>query len=112
MAMNGEKAALAMVGVGEVFQIMASMLPSPTTMATGGGDPDRINRLRRNRLQGAIISTALLGGVAYFVGKDDKQQGVILFLFGMGTLALFMFESEKALREAAASGPSPKGKGF
>lgn len=100
MAMNGEKAALAMVGVGEVFQIMASMLPSPTTMMQGGGDPDRIAQLRRNRFQGALISTALLGGVAYFVGKDDRMQGWVLFAFGMGTLALFMYESERALRKA------------
>lgn len=100
MAMNGEKAALAMVGVGEVFQIMASMLPSPTTMMQGGGDPDRIAQLRRNRLQGAVISTALLAGVAYFVGKDDRMQGWVLFVFGMGTLALFMYESERALRKA------------
>lgn len=98
--MNGEKAALAMVGVGEVFQIMASMLPSPTTMMQGGGDPERIDQLRRNRLQGAAISTALLGGVAYFVGKDDGQQGLVLFIFGMGTLALFWYESERALRKA------------
>ena len=98
--MNGEKAALAMVGVGEVFQIMASMLPSPTTMMQGGGDPDRIAQLRRNRLQGAAISTALLGGVSYFVGKDDRMQGWVLFLFGMGTLLLFMYESERALRKA------------
>ena len=112
MAMNGEKAALAMVGVGEVFQIMASMLPSPTTMATGGGDPDRIKRLRRNRMQGAAISTLLLGGVSYFVGKDDRQQGVILFGFGMATLALFMVESEHALRHAQNGGNSPQGKGY
>lgn len=109
MAMNGEKAALAMVGVGEVFQIMASMLPSPTTMAQGGGDPERIKQLRRNRLQGAIISAVLLGGVSYFVGKEDTQQGVILFLFGMGALALFMVESEQALRKAAASSPQRRG---
>lgn len=100
--MNGEKAALAMVGVGEVFQIMASMLPSPTTMMQGGGDPERIAQLRRNRLQGAAISTALLAGVAYFVGKDDRLQGLILFVFGMSTLALFWHESERALRKAEA----------
>lgn len=100
MAMNGEKAALAMVGVGEVFQIMASMLPSPTTMMQGGGDPDRIAQLRRNRLQGAVISTVLLAGVSYFVGKDDRAQGWVLFIFGMGTLLLFMYESERALRKA------------
>lgn len=98
--MNGEKAALAMVGVGEVFQIMASMLPSPTTMMQGGGDPERIAQLRRNRLQGAAISTALLGGVAYFVGKDDRTQGLVLFVFGMSTLWLFWHESERALRKA------------
>lgn len=102
MAMNGEKAALAMVGVGEVFQIMASMLPSPTTMMQGGGDPERIAQLRRNRLQGAAISTALLAGVAFFVGKDDAQTGWTLFLFGMGTLWLFWYESERALRKAEA----------
>ena len=100
MAMNGEKAALAMVGVGEIFQIMASMLPSPTTMMQGGGDPERIKQLRRNRLQGAVISTGLLGGVAYFVGKEDTQQGVILFGAGMLTLAVFWIESERALRKA------------
>lgn len=101
MALNGEKAALALVGVGEVFQIMASMLPSPTTMMQGGADPDRIKQLRRNRMQGAVISTALLGGVAYFVGKDDSSQGWTLFVFGMGTLGLFMYESGRALRMAA-----------
>lgn len=100
MPMTGESAALAMVGVGEVFQIMASMLPSPTTMRQGGGDPDRIAQLRRNRLQGAVISTLLLGGVSYFVGKEDTQTGVILFGFGMATLALFIYESERALRYA------------
>lgn len=98
--MNGEKAALAMVGVGEVFQIMASMLPSPTTMMQGGGDPERIKQLRRNRFQGAAISTALLSGVAYFVGKEDRWQGWTLWLFGMGTLWLFMYESERALKKA------------
>lgn len=98
--MNGEKAALAMVGVGEVFQIMASMLPSPTTMLQGGGDPERLAQLRRNRLQGAVISTALLGGVAYFVGRDDRPTGWVLFLFGMGSLALFWHESERALTKA------------
>ena len=112
MAMTGEKAALAMVGVGEVFQIMASMLPSPTTMMQGGGDPERIKQLRRNRMQGAVISAILLGGVAYFVGKDDKQQGVILFIFGMGTLALFMYESEMALRKAVESGTQTRGRGY
>jgi hypothetical protein len=100
MAMNGEKAALAMVGVGEIFQIMASMLPSPTTMMQGGGDPERIAQLRRNRLQGAVISTTLLGGVAYFVGKDDRSQGWILFLAGMAALYLFWHESERALQMA------------
>jgi hypothetical protein len=100
--MNGEKAALAMVGVGEVFQIMASMLPSPTTMMQGGGDPERLAQLRRNRLQGAAISTLLLAGVAYFVGKDDAPTGWTLFLFGMGTLWLFWHESERALRKAEA----------
>jgi hypothetical protein len=107
--MNGEKAALAMVGVGEVFQIMASMLPSPTTMMQGGGDPERIAQLRRNRLQGAAISTVLLAGVAYFVGKDDRMQGWVLFVFGMGTLALFMYESERALRKAEEGVSSGKG---
>jgi hypothetical protein len=100
MAMNGEKAALALVGVGEIFQIMASMLPSPTTMMQGGGDPERIKQLRRNRMQGAVISTLLLGGVSYFVGQEDRSQGIILFAAGMGTLAIFMFESERALRKA------------
>jgi len=79
---------------------MASMLPSPTTMMQGGGDPERIAQLRRNRLQGAAISTALLGGVAFFVGKDDRQTGWVLFLFGMGSLWLFWSESERALRKA------------
>lgn len=106
--MTGEKAALAMVGVGEVFQIMASMLPSPTTMMRGGGDPERVGQLRRNRLQGAAISTALLGGVAYFVGKDDRTQGWVLFLAGMSTLALFWYESERALR-AAEDGAGEEG---
>lgn len=101
MAMTGEKAALALVGVGEVFQIMASMLPSPTTMMQGGGDPDRIKQLRRNRMQGAVMSTLLLGGVAYFVGEDDKAQGWILFLAGMSALGVFMYESNRALKIAA-----------
>lgn len=109
MAMNGEKAALAMVGVGEVFQIMASMLPSPTTMMQGGGDPERIKQLRRNRMQGAIISAVLLGGVSYFVGKEDRNQGLVLFIFGMSALALFMVESEQALRKAAANGNQNRG---
>ena len=91
---------------------MASMLPSPTTMMQGGGDPERIKQLRRNRMQGAVISAVLLGGVAYFVGKEDTQQGVILFIFGMGTLALFMFESEQALRKAQDSGNAPRGRGY
>ena len=100
MAMTGEKAALAMVGVGEVFQIMASMLPSPTTMERGGGDPERVAQLRRNRLQGAAISTLLLGGVAYFVGREDGTTGGVLFGFGMGSLGLFWYESERSLRRA------------
>lgn len=98
--LTGEEAALAAVGVGEIFQIMASMLPSPTTMRQGGGDPERIKQLRRNRLQGAIISVILLSGLSYFVGREKPQMGWILFTFGTATLALFLFESERALRMA------------
>lgn len=105
MAMNGEKAALAMVAVGEVFQICASMLPSPTTMLQGGGDPERIAQLRRNRLQAAVMSTLLLSGVAYFVGKDgDHGQAWVTWFFGVGTLALFWYETERALKKAEQGG--------
>lgn len=98
--LSGEEAALAAVGVGEIFQIMASMLPSPTTMMQGGGDPERIKQLRRNRLQGAVISIILLSGLSYFVGREKPQMGWILFGFGAATLALFMFESGRALNKA------------
>lgn len=101
--MNGEKAALAMVGVGEVFQIMASMLPSPTTISRDG-DPERIAQLKRNRLQGAVIAVLLLLGVGYFVGKDDQTTGFILVSFGLGSLALFMYESNRAFAMAEAKG--------
>jgi hypothetical protein len=93
-----------MVGVGEIFQIMASMLPSPTTMQQGGGDPDRLRQLRRNRLQGAVISVLLLGGVSYFVGREEPRIGATLFVFGVAALGLFWYESERALRKAAANG--------
>ncbi len=101
--MNGEKAALAMVGVGEVFQIMASMLPSPTTISRDG-DPERIAQLKRNRLQGAVIAILLLLGVGYFVGRDDAATGVVLVSFGLSSLALFWYESERAFRMAEAKG--------
>jgi uncharacterized PurR-regulated membrane protein YhhQ (DUF165 family) len=108
--MNGEKAALAMVAVGEVFQICASMLPSPTTMMQGGGDPERIAQLKRNRLQAAVMSTLLLTGVAYFVGTDgDHGQAWTVWIFGMATLALFYYETERALKKAEAGAGSSGG---
>ena len=73
-------------------------------MMQGGGDPERLKQLRRNRLQGAIISLLLLGGVAFFVGKDDSQQGWVLFLAGGSTLALFWYETERTLRKADQAG--------
>lgn len=103
MAMNGEKAALAMVGVGEVFQIMASMLPSPTTISRDG-DPERIKQLKRNRQQGAVMAILLLLGVGYFVGRDDQTTGVILVGFGLGALGLFWYESNRAFSMAEQKG--------
>jgi|SRR5215469_1256803 len=107
--LSGESAALALVGVGEVFQIMASMLPSPTTARMGGNHPERISQLRRNEIQGAVIALSLLGGVAYFVGREDKQTGVLLFGFGAATLALFLFEYERALRMGEVEGQTGNG---
>lgn len=100
---SGEAAALALVGVGEVFQIMASMLPSPTTISRDG-DPERLAQLRRNRLQGAAMSILLLGGVSYFVGREDRNRGLILFVFGGTALALFWYESSRAFKMAEAKG--------
>lgn len=109
MKITGESAALGLVGVGEVFQIMASMLPSPTTAMKGGNDPARIKQLRRNEIQGAIIAISLAAGVSYFVGKDDKDAGILLFSFASGTLALFLYEYERALRLAATEGDNGHG---
>lgn len=100
--------AFSLVIIGEIFQIMASMLPSPTTMMQGGGDPERIKQLRRNRMQGAIISIILLSGASYFIGKADKQTGMVTFTVGLAALSLFMFESERALRKAE-SGSGARG---
>ncbi len=101
--LTGESAALAMVGVGEVFQIMASMLPSPTTISRDG-DPERIAQLKRNRKQGAAMSVGLLFGVGYFVGRDDSTTGTIMVLFGLAALALFWHESDRAFAMAEAKG--------
>ena len=102
--MTGEKAALAMVGVGEGSMEAMIWNTSPTTMERGGGDPARVAQLRRNRLQGAVISILLLGGVSYFVGREDPTTGAVLFSFGLGSLALFWYESERALRKAESNG--------
>lgn len=101
--LSGESAALAMVGVGEVFQIMASMLPSPTTISRDG-DPERIQQLKRNRKQGAFIAVALLLGVGYFVARDEPTAGIIMVGFGLASLGLFMYESERAFKMAEAKG--------
>jgi hypothetical protein len=106
---TGEAAALALVGVGEVFQIMASMLPSPTTAMKGGNDPSRIKQLRRNEIQGAVIAISLAGGVSYFVGKEDKSTGILLFTFAALTLALFLYEYERALKLAETEGNTGHG---
>lgn len=100
---SGEAAALALVGVGEVFQIMASMLPSPTTISRDG-DPERIAQLKRNRLQGAIMAILLLLGVAYFVGKEDAMKGLVLAGFGGSALLLFWYESSRAFKIAESKG--------
>lgn len=103
MQLTGEAAALAMVGVGEVFQIMASMLPSPTTISRDG-DPERIAQLKRNRLQGGGMALALLFGVAYFVGRESRINGIVLAVFGASALGLFWYESSRAFKMAEQKG--------
>lgn len=104
MAISADRAALAMVGVEGVFQIMAGMLPSPTTMAEGGASPERIKRLRRNRIQGGTLALGLLGAVSYFVAKEDRAAGWFLLIFGLLGFGLFWYESGQALRDAVSSG--------
>ena len=75
----------------------------------GGNDPKRVAQLRRNEMQGAVIALSLAGGVAYFVGRDDKQTGILLFAFAFGTLALFLYEYERALKLGENEGQNGEG---
>ncbi len=102
--MKSENAALAVIGIAEVFQIMAANLPSPTTMRTGGSDPRRMAQLKRGLVIGGVTAVALTAGVSYFTYEDDPDAAIFLFVGALLALGVFVYESKRALDLAKSEG--------
>lgn len=92
--MNPENAALMLLAMAEVPQVMSAFLPSPFTAATFGGT-EKAHWLRRGEVIGSLVALGIAGAISVLLKRPEPFVGAVL------VLAIFLWEYERALREGA-----------
>lgn len=88
---NAQDAALFLLALAEVPQVMSAFLPSPFTAATFGGTP-KAHWLRRGEVVGSLVSVGIAGSIALVTKRWAPLAG------GLLVLGVFLWEYEKALK--------------
>lgn len=96
--MNPEVAALVLLGLAEVPQVMSAFLPSPTTAYMGGAHPERVAMLRRGEIIGSAVSLSIAAAVSLIASKTAGAKAWWVFFGAIIVLVIFLFEYERALR--------------
>lgn len=90
--MSPEDLGLLILAVSEVPNFLAGVLPSLFTIRTFSDDPEKVQALRHGELVGGAMSLAV-GAGASLVSRSWAP-----FLACAGTLAIFLWQYESAIR--------------
>lgn len=110
--MNLQMLGLTILAVSEVPNFLAGVLPSLFTIRTFSDDPEKVKALRHGEIVGGSMSL-LVGAGASLVSKSWLP-----FLACAGTLAVFLYQYEHAIRNPisrpldmrdGSSSPKPAG---
>jgi hypothetical protein len=97
-----QEAALTLLALAEVPQVMSAFLPSPTTAYQGGAHPKRVEWLRRGEIVGSAVALAIAVAIWRLTGSAFPMIGAVI------VLAIFLYEYERAIRQGMAEASTAK----
>lgn len=96
--MKPEDAALTLLALAEVPQVMSAFMPSLFTMATFSDDPEKVRYLRRGEVVGGAVSL----GIAVAIGILARSVWPIAG--AVAVLGIILYEYERAIRNPVNGG--------